>query len=104
VSPLTGAGYRCIHAFVILPGKDGVSERPTRLGPRFGGVTVDSGNRELSIGTVVQLALTARLDLSAERAEVVRGTIEHFYAVMDKMDDLDVSDVSPAATFSPLWT
>jgi Asp-tRNA(Asn)/Glu-tRNA(Gln) amidotransferase C subunit len=64
---------------------------------------VHSGNREFSVGTVIQLALTARLDLPAERSEVVRGAIEHFYAVMDKMDDLDVSDVSPAATFTPHW-
>jgi hypothetical protein len=63
-----------------------------------------SADRDLSVEAVSRLALVARLDLSGGRAELVRGMVEHFYAVMDKLDEMDLSEESPASTYDPRWT
>ncbi|MCW2736816.1 MAG: hypothetical protein JWN97_1460 [Nocardioides sp.] len=64
---------------------------------------VDTSDRRFSARAVTQLMTTARLDLPAERVEIALGMIEHFYGVMDAMDNLDVGEVSPAVTFVPTW-
>jgi Asp-tRNA(Asn)/Glu-tRNA(Gln) amidotransferase C subunit len=46
---------------------------------------------------------TARLTISPERIEIVRETAESIYAVIDRLDSLDLGETPPAAAFNTRW-
>jgi Asp-tRNA(Asn)/Glu-tRNA(Gln) amidotransferase C subunit len=46
---------------------------------------------------------TARLTISPERIEIVRETAESIYAVIDRLDSLDIGETPPAAAFNTRW-
>jgi Asp-tRNA(Asn)/Glu-tRNA(Gln) amidotransferase C subunit len=48
-------------------------------------------------------AAVARLDVPADRAETLRGTVEAIYGLIDKLDELDLGETPPATAFDARW-
>jgi Asp-tRNA(Asn)/Glu-tRNA(Gln) amidotransferase C subunit len=46
---------------------------------------------------------TARLTVPPERIEIVRETAESIYAVIDKLDSLDLGETPPATALNARW-
>ena len=46
---------------------------------------------------------TARLDVPADRAELVSSTAQSIYALIDELDTLDLGETPPATAFDARW-
>lgn len=58
---------------------------------------------ECSGATRDDLARFARLELSGERKEVVGPVVDRVYGLVDRLDAVDLGDVSPATAFDARW-
>jgi hypothetical protein len=63
----------------------------------------DGMPRAFSDGALEHALRTARLDLPAERVEIVRDTAESLYAVLDQLDPLELGETPPATAFNARW-
>jgi Asp-tRNA(Asn)/Glu-tRNA(Gln) amidotransferase C subunit len=55
-------------------------------------------------GDALEHALrTARVDLPAERVEIVRDTAESVYAMLDQLDNLELGETPPATALNARW-
>jgi Asp-tRNA(Asn)/Glu-tRNA(Gln) amidotransferase C subunit len=48
-------------------------------------------------------ALTARLEIPEDRADAVRTSLESIYALIDRLDELDLGETPPATAFDARW-
>lgn len=46
---------------------------------------------------------TARLEVPAERWEIVRSTAESVYAMLDELDTLELGETPPATALNARW-
>jgi Asp-tRNA(Asn)/Glu-tRNA(Gln) amidotransferase C subunit len=55
-------------------------------------------------GDALEHALrTARVQLPAERVEIVRDTAESVYAMLDQLDTLELGETPPATALNVRW-
>ncbi len=57
-------------------------------------------DEKLNIEEVARVANLARLDLSAEKTELFAGQLNNILSYMDKLNEIDTSEVEPM--FSPV--
>jgi len=52
---------------------------------------------------LVHALRTARVELPAERVEIVRATAESVYAMLDRLDTLELGETPPATALNARW-
>jgi Asp-tRNA(Asn)/Glu-tRNA(Gln) amidotransferase C subunit len=50
-----------------------------------------------------RLLALARLELTAERRQVVGPALDMIIALMDTFEDIDIGETPPATAFDPRW-
>jgi hypothetical protein len=55
-------------------------------------------------GDALERALAAaRLDVPADRKEILRADVESMYGVIDELDTLELGETPPATAFNARW-
>lgn len=60
-------------------------------------------NSRPGAAAVSGMSAFTRLDLSAERFEIVAPVIDMLYGAIDTLDELDTAAVFPSAPYDPRW-
>jgi Asp-tRNA(Asn)/Glu-tRNA(Gln) amidotransferase C subunit len=60
-------------------------------------------SRSFSPPVFDSVALLAGLTVPEERAELVRGTLESVYGLIDQLDALHLDETPPATAFDARW-
>jgi Asp-tRNA(Asn)/Glu-tRNA(Gln) amidotransferase C subunit len=59
--------------------------------------------RTISPQALETAALMARLEIPEDRAESVRTSLTSVYALVDRLDELDLGETPPATAFDARW-
>lgn len=60
-------------------------------------------SRSFSRPVFESVAGVARLTVPADRTDAVRKSIETLYALIDRLDELDLGETPPATAFDARW-